>query len=58
MANILNKILKSKLRVLELRLLNYEVQLDNVSQAYKVMSCSRYTFYRYKKLHESGGMEI
>lgn len=38
-------------------LLNLAEELNNVSQACKVMGVSRDTFYRYKELVDEGGLE-
>lgn len=41
----------------KLGLLNLAEELNNVSQACKIMGVSRDTFYRYKEAKEQGGME-
>jgi transposase len=38
-------------------LLNLAEELGNVSKACKVMGVSRYTFYRYQELIQSGGLD-
>ncbi len=46
------KIIKHKIR-----LLNLAENLNNISQACKIMGYSRDTFYRYKAAHDEGGIE-
>lgn len=46
------KIVRNKLGLLSLA-----AELNNISQACKVMGVSRDTFYRYKNAHEEGGIE-
>ena len=41
----------------KLGLLNLAEELNNVSQACKIMGTSRDTFYRYKEAKEQGGVE-
>ena len=48
-----NSIIKHKVG-----LLNLAEELNNVSQACKIMGVSRDTFYRYKELVDEGGLEI
>jgi transposase len=46
------KLIKNKLGLLQLA-----AYLKSVSEACRVMGCSRDTFYRIKKAHEEGGIE-
>jgi hypothetical protein len=46
------KLIKNKLGLLQLA--SY---LKSVSEAFRVMGCSRDTFYHIKKAHEEGGVE-
>jgi hypothetical protein len=47
------KLIKNKLGLLQLA-----AYLKSVSEACRVMGCSRDTFYRIKKAHEEGGIEV
>jgi len=52
MNHINKKIINNKLG-----LLNLAEELNNISQACKLMGVSRDTFYRYKEAHDEGGVE-